>query len=218
MNDNTITVSGNLIANPERRRTKSGHPMLTFRVASNHRYFNTRTGKWEEGGTNYYDVVAFRNLALNAADSLEKGMGVHIQGNLRQRRYTRQDGSTGMSCEIEAKSLGVDLTFVVAKVWRRPKADAADPWTDRTTGEVLESGTDGPPASGAPPTTGGAAAAAPDMVDPEITAYDVNRDHDPTESYPAIGPDTGAGDGVGTAVGAGVEPMDSGDDVEESAA
>ena len=48
MNENTITVSGNVIAEPEMRQTKGGHPMLTFRVASNHRYFNSRTGQWEE--------------------------------------------------------------------------------------------------------------------------------------------------------------------------
>lgn len=211
MNDNTITVSGNLIADPERRRTKSGHPMLTFRVASNHRYFNNRTGQWEEGGTNYYDVVAFRNLALNAADSLEKGMGVHIQGNLRQRRYTRQDGSTGMSCEIEARSLGVDLTFVVAKVWRRPKADAADPWADRTTGEVLEPASDDAPASNGAPTAPGAPGADPNMVDPETTAYDVNRNHEPTESYPAIDPH-------GAESADGDEGLGSRNDVEEPAA
>lgn len=173
MNDNTITVSGNLIADPERRRTKSGHPMLTFRVASNHRYFNSRSGQWEEGGTNYYDVVAYRNLAVNAADSLEKGMGVHIQGHLRQRRYTRQDGTPGMSCEIEAKALGVDLTFVVAKVWRRPRGDG-EPWADSRTGEIRP----GRPEEEQRSNDGG-----PSIPDPETTDYTVARDHEAEEYH-----------------------------------
>ena len=173
MNENVITVSGNVIAEPELRQTKGG-PMLTFRVASNHRYFNNRTGQWEEGVTNYYDVVAFRHLALNTAETLHKGYGVFVQGQLRQRRYTRQDGSQGMSCEIAAKVVGPDLTFGVAQWMRRPRSQPAEVGAAPGTGR-------GPSAS---PVAGGEPSS--ELPDPERTSYVVARDHDPEETYDGL--------------------------------
>ena len=172
MNENTITVSGNVIAEPEMRQTKGGHPMLTFRVASNHRYFNSRTGQWEEGVTNYYDVVAFRQLALNTGASLHKGYGVFVQGQLRQRRFTRQDGSSGMSCEIEARTVGPDLTFGIAQWMRRPKATA-------TVG-ASPSGGDGPAGS---PWGQQPGEQSGDLPDPDRVGFVATRNHEPEETY-----------------------------------
>lgn len=171
MNENTITVFGNVIAEPEMRQTKGGHPMLTFRVASNHRYFNSRAGQWEEGVTNYYDVVAFRQLAANTGASLHKGYAVFVQGQLRQRRFTRQDGSSGMSCEIEARTVGPDLTFGIAQWMRRPKA------TSGPSSAGAEGQSWGQP-SGEPEPTG--------LPDPDRVGFVARRDHDPEESYDEI--------------------------------
>ena len=172
MNENTITVSGNVIAEPEMRQTKGGHPMLTFRVASNHRYFNSRTGQWEEGVTNYYDVVAFRQLALNTGASLHKGYAVYVQGQLRQRRFTRADGSSGMSCEIEARTVGPDLTFGIAQWMRRPKA---------TTGAQPSS------AGGAQPWGQQQGESEPTgLPDPDRVGFTARRDHEAEETYDEI--------------------------------
>ncbi|MCA1783231.1 MAG: single-stranded DNA-binding protein [Dermatophilaceae bacterium] len=176
MNENMITVSGNVIAEPEMRQTKGG-PMLTFRVASNHRYFNNRSGQWEEGVTNYYDVVAFRQLAANTAESLHKGYGVFVRGQLRQRRYTRQDGSQGMSCEIAAKVVGPDLTYGVAQWMRRPKSQPADVGSGGPgRGQWADTSNDGQSDR----------QSSADLPDPERTAYVVARDHDPEETYDEI--------------------------------
>ena len=197
MNENMITVSGNVIAEPEMRQTKGG-PMLAFRVASNHRYFSNRTGEWEEGVTNYYDVVAFRQLAVNISESLHKGYGVFVQGQLRQRRYTRQDGSQGMSCEIAAKVVGPDLAYGVAQWMRRPRAQSA--------GSTQAQGESGPSApEGVDPATGEIRGESrpwerrgedpTELPDPERTPYDVQRDHEPLESYPGRDADDPGADG-----------------------
>lgn len=122
MNENIITVTGNLCAEPEARQTRNGSDMVTFRVASTHRYYSNRSGEWEEGVTNYYDVVAYRQLAQNAGKSLHKGDAVIIQGQFKQRRFERQDGTTGMGCEIEARVIGPDLAYGVSQFMRRPRA------------------------------------------------------------------------------------------------
>ena len=124
MNENIITVTGNLCAEPEPRQTRNGSDMVTFRVASTHRYYSNRSGEWEEGVTNYYDVVAYRQLAQNAGRSLHKGDAVIIQGQFKQRRFERQDGTTGMGCEIEARVIGPDLAYGVSQFMRRPRAVA----------------------------------------------------------------------------------------------
>lgn len=172
MNENTITVSGNVIAEPEMRQTKGGHPMLTFRVASNHRYFNSRTGQWEEGVTNYYDVVTFRQLALNTGASLHKGYAVYVQGQLRQRRFTRQDGSSGMSCEIEARTVGPDLTFGIAQWMRRPKATTSGQPTAGGEGQPW-----GQPANDTEPTG---------LPDPDRVGFTARRDDEPEEAYDEV--------------------------------
>ncbi|KAB7743263.1 single-stranded DNA-binding protein [Nostocoides sp. F2B08] len=172
MNENTITVSGNVIAEPEMRQTKGGHPMLTFRVASNHRYFNSRTGQWEEGVTNYYDVVAFRQLALNTGASLHKGYAVYVQGQLRQRRFTRQDGSSGMSCEIEARTVGPDLSFGIAQWMRRPKTTTAG--QSAAAGEAQPWGQH---SSESEPTG---------LPDPDRVGFTARRDHEDEETYDEV--------------------------------
>lgn len=207
VNENMITVSGNVIAEPEMRQTKGG-PMLTFRVASNHRYFNNRTGLWEEGVTNYYDVVAFRQLAVNVAESLHKGYGVFVRGQLRQRRYTRQDGSQGMSCEIAAKVVGPDLTYGVAQWMRRPRPQQAEGsgvggsgWAGGGTAGNGQAGAAAGGSGGYGHTPGDAPPGDPeegawaehpaepstqDLPDPERTAYVVARDDEPEERYDGL--------------------------------
>lgn len=202
MNENMITVSGNVIAEPEMRQTKGG-PMLTFRVASNHRYVNNRTGQWEEGVTNYYDVVAFRQLAVNVAESLHKGYGVFVRGQLRQRRYTRQDGSQGMSCEIAAKVVGPDLTYGVAQWMRRPRPQSPSTPAQAGAGALVPEGVDPSTGEIRGDTRGWERSSEEDaagLPDPDRTAYEAQRDDEPLESYPARGGDDHGGD---------IDPRDS---------
>lgn len=190
MNENIITVTGNICTQPELRETRSGSAMLTFRVASTHRYFSNRTGQWEEGVANFYDVAAYRQLALNAGKSLGVGDPVILQGQLKQRRYERQDGSFGMSSEIEARLLGPDLGQGVATFMRAQRVQ------NRTRNDERPQTGDRPQTAEGPPTwvntaTGEVAPGSPNgsgpLLDPESTAFDVNRDDEPTRSYPGHG-------------------------------
>lgn len=164
MNENIITVTGNLCADPEHRETRNGAPMTTFRVASTHRYFSNRTGQWEEGVANFYDVVAYRQLALNVRKSLNVGDAVILQGQFKQRRYERQDGSMGMGCEIEARLIGPDLGQGVATFVRARRSPS------RPQGEETP-----PPPPGVDPETG--------EIDPEMAGFTVDRDGEATRSF-----------------------------------
>lgn len=123
MSETPITVAGNLVADPVLHRTQSGHWLATFRIASTPRRYNAQTGAFEDGGTSYYSVAAFRNLAENAAHSLKKGQPVLVTGSLRIRPYAREDGTTGTSADIEARHLGHDLIWGRSS-WAKSAADA----------------------------------------------------------------------------------------------
>ena len=110
MNETEITVSGRVVADPEHRTTRSGMQFTTFRLASTVRRRN-REGVFVDGPTSFYNVAAFRSLGMNSHDSLHKGDPVVVHGRLTITTWQRTDESWGSSGDIEALSVGHDLTF-----------------------------------------------------------------------------------------------------------
>lgn len=107
----TITVSGVIATEPRNVVTEEGGIKITsFRLASQQRKFDRAQGKWVDGETNWYSVVAFRTLAENAQASLHKGERILVRGRLRLRDWTSGERS-GMNVEIEADALGHDLAW-----------------------------------------------------------------------------------------------------------
>lgn len=110
MNETEITVSGRVVADPEHRTTRAGAPFTTFRLASTVRR-RTGEGVFVDGPTSFYNVAAFRALGMNSYDSLHKGDPVVVHGRLTMTSWQRADESWGGSGDIEALSVGHDLTF-----------------------------------------------------------------------------------------------------------
>ena len=75
-NETTITVTGNLVEDPELRFTPSGVPVARFRIASTPRYRDSATGEWKDGDTLFLTCQVWRQAAENVAESLQKGMRV----------------------------------------------------------------------------------------------------------------------------------------------
>ena len=88
--DNNVTISGNLVADPELRYTNNGATICGLRMAVNRRWM--KNGEWEEE-TSYFDVTAWSQLAENCAASLTKGMRVNVSGRLEEQRW--EDKETG---------------------------------------------------------------------------------------------------------------------------
>ena len=51
--ETSITVVGNLVADPELRFTPAGAAVANFRIASTPRRFNRQTSQWEDGEAMY---------------------------------------------------------------------------------------------------------------------------------------------------------------------
>ncbi len=105
-----ITVIGNIATHPERRRTGAGDTVISFRLATNPRYVDSRTGAWVDGPTNFYSVSAYRRLAEHALESLHRGERVIVSGKLRLRTWEAGE-KKGVAPEIDADALGHDLKW-----------------------------------------------------------------------------------------------------------
>src|SRR6516164_8360634 len=92
MNETQITIIGNLVDNPEMRFTPSGVAVASFRVASTPRYRDSKSGDWKDGDTLFLTCQAWRLVAENVAESLERGMRAIVVGRLRQRSYETKEG------------------------------------------------------------------------------------------------------------------------------
>lgn len=105
-----ISVSGIIATDPRPHTTKEGLSIISFRLASNSRYFDRTKNEWVSSLTNWFTVVAFRQLADNCSQSLAKGDRVLVSGKLKIRDWDNGERS-GTSVEIDADAIGLDLNF-----------------------------------------------------------------------------------------------------------
>ena len=121
-NDTTITIIGNLTADPELRFTPSGAPVASFTIASTPRTFDRQTNQWKDGETLFMRCSIWRDAAENVAESLAKGMRVIAQGRLVQRQYTTRDGDQRTVVELQVDEIGPSLRKAKAVVTRTGQA------------------------------------------------------------------------------------------------
>jgi single-strand DNA-binding protein len=103
-----ITITGNLVADPEITFSKQGKAIAKFRVAATRRVRNTE-GVWHDAETTFWRCTAFANLAEHIADALHKGDAVIVTGRAYSNAWTTQDGEKRERIEITAEHVGQDL-------------------------------------------------------------------------------------------------------------
>ena len=124
--DTQITISGNLVDDPELRFTPSGQPVAKFRVASTPRFLDKNTNEWKDGDSLFLTCNVWRQAAENAAESLTRGMRVIVSGRLRQRSYETKEGEKRTVYEVEVDDVGPSLRNASAKVNRVARSGAGD--------------------------------------------------------------------------------------------
>jgi single-strand DNA-binding protein len=151
MNETTLTITGNLVDDPELRFTPSGQPVAKFRIASTPRFYDKAAGEWKDGDTLFLTVNVWRQQAESVAESLTRGSRAIVTGRLRQRSYETKEGEKRTVYELEADEIGASLRNASAKITRTTRTTAAaakpatggdgDTWSDEGTGSY----TDEPP-------------------------------------------------------------------------
>ena len=120
--ETNITVIGNLTDDPELKFTPSGAAVANFTVASTPRTFDKQTNEWKDGDALFLRCAAWRQMAENVAESLQKGQRVMVTGSLKIRNFERQDGSKGTSVEINVEEVGPSLKWATAKVTKASRS------------------------------------------------------------------------------------------------
>jgi single-strand DNA-binding protein len=100
---NKIMIIGNLGRDPEMRYTPSGRPVTSFSVAVS-RSWNTSDGE-RHTETEWFNVVAWGNLAEICKQYLAKGQRVYVEGRLQTRRWEDAEGRKHTSTEIVANEM-----------------------------------------------------------------------------------------------------------------
>ncbi|MEU4898572.1 single-stranded DNA-binding protein [Streptomyces sp. NPDC044780] len=109
-----ITVTGNLVADPEIRFTEAGTAVARFRVASTPRVYDRNAGRWTDGEPLFITCTTWRGVAEHVCESLVRGMHVIVQGRLRQRTYTDHQGVRRTVFDLDADDVGLSLRHRVA--------------------------------------------------------------------------------------------------------
>jgi single-strand DNA-binding protein len=100
ININQVYLSGNVVADAELRYTKTGRPVLTFRMATN-KYVN------EAQSTSYHNIVCWVDAEVYSG--LRKGDFVAVAGELRSRSYEDKTGAKRYVTEVVAQNLTYGL-------------------------------------------------------------------------------------------------------------
>jgi single-strand DNA-binding protein len=124
MSGNSVTLVGNLTRDPELRYTPAGAATCQFGLAVNRRWQNRQTQEWEEA-TSFFNVVAWREMAENAGESLTKGSRVIVTGRLEQRSWETPEGEKRSVVEVVADEIGPSLRWATAQVVRNERRDGA---------------------------------------------------------------------------------------------
>jgi single-strand DNA-binding protein len=122
INDSHIDLAGFVASEPAFKRIAGGTSTAKLRVAYTERRFNRETGEWADGPTSFVTVLCWRTLADNVAVCLRKGEPVLVRGRLRVREYEGKEGASRIAVEVEASSVGHDLSRGVAHFSRTRRA------------------------------------------------------------------------------------------------
>jgi len=123
-NETRVTVVGRVCSDVSTRTTSDGTTVANFSVATNERKYDRETDSWQDRDTLFLRVTCWRRLAEGVAASLNKGDPVVVAGRLIAKRV-EPDGQV-KTTEMEASSVGPDLTMCTAVVRRFRRRDAVE--------------------------------------------------------------------------------------------
>ncbi|WP_422678039.1 single-stranded DNA-binding protein [Blastococcus brunescens] len=93
MNATEITVIGNVVTSPTRKRTQNGS-VTNFRVAATERRFDSATEGWIDGHSFFVDVECWGELGGNVSHSISKG--------IRSSSWARSGPTSGSRSRVVA--------------------------------------------------------------------------------------------------------------------
>ena len=100
---NKVMIIGNVGREPEMRYTPGGRPVTSFSVATNRSWTSSEGERHEE--TEWFNVVAWGNLAEICKSHITKGQQVYIEGRLQTRGWEDDSGKRHFRTELVASEM-----------------------------------------------------------------------------------------------------------------
>lgn len=137
--ETTLTIIGNLTADPELRFTPSGAAVANFTVASTPRTYDRQSGEWKDGDALFMRCAVWKDAAEHVAESLTRGARVMVVGRLTQRSFEK-DGQKRTVIEMTVDEIGPSLKYATATITKAARgnnysggggssSNSADPWS-----------------------------------------------------------------------------------------
>jgi single-strand DNA-binding protein len=139
MFETPITVVGNIVTKPDRKRV-GDQELIKFRVASNSRR-RTADGNWEPGNSFFVTVNCWGKLVTGVGAALGKGDPVVVVGYVHTSEYEDKEGVRRSSVEVRATSVGPDLARCIARIETRRHPGTSD--DGQASAESADEGTSG---------------------------------------------------------------------------
>lgn len=100
---------------PNLRFAPSGTAVCSIRAVASSRKKNEQSGQWEDDKTTWVDLVGFRKLAENMAESFAKGDLVTVMGKLQVEDWEDNDGNKRISVRVMVDNIGMSVAFNAAR-------------------------------------------------------------------------------------------------------
>jgi single-strand DNA-binding protein len=100
---NKVMIIGNIGRDPEMRYTPSGKPVTSFSLASSRSWIAPDGERREE--TEWFNIVAWGNLAEICNQKLAKSQQVYVEGRLQTRSWDDERGQRHFRTEIVANEM-----------------------------------------------------------------------------------------------------------------
>jgi single-strand DNA-binding protein len=110
----TITVEGNLTADPRLNVTGTGKAVANLRIAVSSRRKN-RDGEYQDTPPVFYDVTVWGPVAENVAASVRAGDRVIVTGSSYLESYRDATGDPRTKHDLDADAIGVSLRYATAQ-------------------------------------------------------------------------------------------------------
>lgn len=104
MSVNKAIILGHLGADPTIKRFPDNGVIGNFTVATTVRGFTTTTGRQVPERTEWHNIVVRGRMAEVAGQYLHKGSKIYLEGEIRTRQWTDDNGQTRYVTEIHAST------------------------------------------------------------------------------------------------------------------
>jgi single-strand DNA-binding protein len=100
---NKVLLIGHLGRDPEMRYTPSGRPVTSFSLVTSRSWTSAEGERHEE--TEWFNIVAWGNLAEICKQYLAKGRQIYVEGRLQTRGWEDEAGKKHFRTEVVANEM-----------------------------------------------------------------------------------------------------------------